>query len=97
MMSNLEETIGYQFNDNELLEQALSHSSYANESKETRASNERLEFLGDSVLSLVVSQYIEHFRKLPEGSLRKCCFFGMRKGTTPVRSANWARCAYATW
>lgn len=72
MMSNLEETIGYQFNDNELLEQALSHSSYANESKETRASNERLEFLGDSVLSLVVSQYIfEHFRKLPEGELTK--------------------------
>ncbi|NMA79441.1 MAG: ribonuclease III [Clostridiales bacterium] len=71
-MPNLEETIGYQFNDNKLLEQALSHSSYANESKETRSSNERLEFLGDSVLSLVVSQYIfEHFRKLPEGELTK--------------------------
>lgn len=71
-MPNLEETIGYQFNDKELLEQALSHSSYANESKETRFSNERLEFLGDSVLSLVVSQYIfEHFRKLPEGELTK--------------------------
>lgn len=71
-MPNLEETIGYQFNDKELLEQALSHSSYANESKETRSSNERLEFLGDSVLSLVVSQYIfEHFRKLPEGELTK--------------------------
>ena len=71
-MPNLEETIGYQFNDNKLLEQTLSHSSYANESKETRSSNERLEFLGDSVLSLVVSQYIfEHFRKLPEGELTK--------------------------
>lgn len=71
-MPNLEETIGYQFKDKELLKQALSHSSYANESKETRSSNERLEFLGDSVLSIVVSQYIfEHFRKFPEGELTK--------------------------
>lgn len=71
-MRNLEETIGYKFKDKNILEQALSHSSYANESKETRFSNERLEFLGDSVLSLIVSQYIfEHFRKLPEGELTK--------------------------
>ena len=49
----LEELIGYRFRDKKLLEQALSHSSYANERKHVSGSNERLEFLGDSVLSVV--------------------------------------------
>ena len=49
-----------------------SHSSYANEKRKGRNSNERLEFLGDSVLSIVVSQYLfEHFTHLPEGELTK--------------------------
>ena len=72
---NLEEFQGkirYYFNDKELLIEALSHSSYANEKRKGRNSNERLEFLGDSVLSIVVSQYLfEHLTHLPEGELTK--------------------------
>ncbi|MBP1535804.1 MAG: ribonuclease III [Ruminococcus sp.] len=72
---NLEEfqnKIGYHFHNDRLLFEALSHSSFANENKKQRRSNERLEFLGDSVLSIVVSDYIfEHFKHLPEGELTK--------------------------
>lgn len=72
--SNLEqfqEKIGYKFDDVGLLYEALSHSSFANE-KKGRHSNERLEFLGDSVLSIVVSNYIfHHEQKMPEGQLSK--------------------------
>lgn len=71
-MRQLEDAIHYHFQDPALLREALSHSSYANESKKGRHSNERLEFLGDSVLSLVVSQYLfEHYKHLPEGELTK--------------------------
>ena len=64
--------IGYTFKNDRLLYEALSHSSFANENKKQRKSNERLEFLGDSVLSIVVSDYIfEHFKHLPEGELTK--------------------------
>lgn len=67
-----ENALHYQFSKLGLLSEALSHSSYANENKKTRKSNERLEFLGDSVLSLVVAQYLfEHFKHLPEGELTK--------------------------
>ncbi|MDI6601424.1 MAG: ribonuclease III [Thermoanaerobacteraceae bacterium] len=59
----IEKTIRYKFKDKFLLRMALTHSSFANEQKEL-ASNERLEFLGDSVLSLVVTEYI--YRQLPE-------------------------------
>lgn len=71
-MNELEVKIGYEFHDKKLLEEALSHSSYANENKKLRVSNERLEFLGDSVLSIVVSQHLfEHFTRFPEGELTK--------------------------
>lgn len=61
----------YSFKNESLLYEALSHSSYANERK-GRRSNERLEFLGDSVLSIVVSNYIfHHEQKMPEGQLSK--------------------------
>lgn len=69
-MKNVELKIGYTFKDKSLLETALTHSSYANEAK--KQSNERLEFLGDSVLSIIVSDYL--FRRLPsvdEGRLSK--------------------------
>ncbi len=70
--SEFEEIIGYTFQNKELIHEALSHSSYANEKKKLRHSNERLEFLGDSVLSIVVSQYLfEHYPDLPEGELTK--------------------------
>ncbi len=71
-MKKLEEKIGYTFRNKKLLERALSHSSYANEMRLPEGSNERLEFLGDAVLSIVVSDYIfKHFSHLPEGELTK--------------------------
>lgn len=71
-MEELERILGYRFNDPELLCRALSHSSYANETKSVRESNERLEFLGDSVLSIIVAEYLfKNFSKLPEGELTK--------------------------
>ena len=52
-----EETIDYKFNNKEYILEALTHSSYSNENKRYNF-NERLEFLGDSVLSIVVSDYL---------------------------------------
>ncbi len=70
-LEQFEEKIGYKFKNKELLYEALSHSSFANEKKDKK-SNERLEFLGDSVLSIVVSNYIfHHEQKMPEGDLSK--------------------------
>lgn len=70
--SEFEQKIGYTFKDKELIHEALSHSSYANEVRHGRNSNERLEFLGDSVLSIVVSVHLfTHFKHLPEGELTK--------------------------
>ncbi len=67
----LQQKIGYSFKNEKLLLEALSHSSYANENKNMKC-NERLEFLGDSVLSIVVSDYIfKHFSHIPEGELSK--------------------------
>lgn len=71
-MNKLMEKIGYQYKNPELLEDALLHSSYANEGKHPRQSNERLEFLGDSVLSIVVSEYLyNNHPEMPEGELTK--------------------------
>ena len=70
--SEFEKKIGYTFKNKDLLHEALSHSSYANEYRHGRNSNERLEFLGDSVLSIVVSEHLfTHFKHLPEGELTK--------------------------
>ncbi len=70
-MDGLEERIHYHFKNKQLLHEALSHSSYANEGKKKR-SNERLEFLGDSVLSIIVAQHLfTHYTHLPEGELTK--------------------------
>ena len=71
-LKSFEEEIGYTFKNKDLLYEALSHSSYANEYKKGRHSNERLEFLGDSVLSIVISEHLfNHFKHLPEGDLTK--------------------------
>ncbi len=69
----LEDKIGYHFKNKELLTTALTHSSYANERKSQHIRyNERLEFLGDAVLSIVVSDYIfKNCPELPEGELTK--------------------------
>lgn len=69
--NELEKIIGYHFKNQELLTEALCHSSYANE-KRTLNCNERLEFLGDSVLSIVVSNHLfRNCTNLPEGELTK--------------------------
>ncbi len=71
-MKEFQQIIDYTFKNEKLLYEALSHSSFANENKKQRKSNERLEFLGDSVLSIVVSDYLfENFKHLPEGELTK--------------------------
>ncbi|GAB4072450.1 ribonuclease III [Barrientosiimonas marina] len=69
----LEKQLGITFNDQELLRQAFTHSSYVNEHrKEAISDNERLEFLGDAVLELGVSQYLYRQKdQLPEGDLTK--------------------------
>ncbi len=67
----LEEILRVNFQDKKLLNQALIHRSYLNENqKMDLGSNERLEFLGDTVLSLTVSNFLYHkFKELPEGDL----------------------------
>ena len=72
-MKELQRTMGYQFRDEALLEQALTHSSYANEHGCNRMTcNERLEFLGDAVLELASSEYLyRHFPDQPEGEMTK--------------------------
>lgn len=69
---DFEEILGYKFKNKELLFNALTHSSYANEIHSRYGSNERLEFLGDSVLSIIVSEYLYvNYKNLPEGELTK--------------------------
>ena len=71
-MESLEKNIGYSFKDKSLLKLALTHSSYANEMGDASRCNERLEFLGDSVLSLIVSEYIYNkYPNMPEGELTR--------------------------
>ncbi len=71
-MISLENKLGYKFKNISLLKNALTHSSYANEVRNGFSSNERLEFLGDSVLSIIVSDYIfNKFPKMPEGELTR--------------------------
>ena len=71
----LQERIGYRFGEIRYLERAVTHSSYSNETGARNhhlLCNERLEFLGDSVLSLVVSNYLyTHFSEYPEGTLTR--------------------------
>ncbi len=72
-LKEFQEIIGYKFKNESLLKVALTHSSYAHENKGKNTEyNERLEFLGDSVLGLIVSRYIyENYPQLPEGRLTK--------------------------
>jgi ribonuclease III len=70
-IDELEEKIGYKFRNKNLIRQALTHSSYANERKLPGGSNERLEFLGDSVLSIVVSDFLYKNLNVAEGELTK--------------------------
>ncbi len=71
-MKTLEEKLDYTFQDSSLLENALTHSSCANESRGTLSSNERLEFLGDSILGMVVADHLyRNHPDLPEGELTR--------------------------
>ena len=83
-LKSFEKKIGYTYNNLSILVEALTHSSYANEvnasgKREKKLPyNERMEFLGDSILSLIVSDHL--FRKypdIPDECLRlyKCCLF----------------------
>ncbi len=73
MIKDLENAIGYRFHDIQLLLNALTHSSYANERwHNSLLSNERLEFLGDSVLGMLVAEYLyRNFPDRPEGELTR--------------------------
>lgn len=72
MTTSLEEKLEYTFRDPALLENALTHSSCANESRGRLQSNERLEFLGDSILGMVVADYLyRNHPDLPEGELTR--------------------------
>ena len=69
-LEELEKSIGYTFKDKELLKKALRHTSYANERK--LESNEKLEFLGDSILEFLSSKYIyKNYIDLREGEMTK--------------------------
>jgi len=71
-LNNLERTIGYTFTDRPLLLQALTHKSFSNEQAEFVPHNERLEFLGDAVLELAVSDWVfNHYPDIPEGGLTR--------------------------
>lgn len=72
-LHELEGRIGYRFTDRQLLTQAMTHSSYANEHRLNKLEcNERLEFLGDSVLEVVSSDFLYHkYPERPEGDLTK--------------------------
>ena len=73
MIKDLETALGYRFRNIQLLQNALTHSSYANERwHNSLLSNERLEFLGDSVLGMLVAEYLYHnFPDRPEGELTR--------------------------
>lgn len=87
MYTQLQAGLGYIFRDEKLLENALSHSSYANERRDGRSSNERLEFLGDSILGFVVADYLYGlYPDKPEGDLT-------RIRADLVCERNLARCA----
>ena len=68
---DLEKRIGYHFREKQYLQTAVTHSSYANEMKDPTPYNERQEFLGDAVLSIVVSDYLFKNSSLAEGDLTK--------------------------
>ncbi|NLJ40971.1 MAG: ribonuclease III [Clostridiales bacterium] len=68
----LEKKIGYKFEEPRLLKNALTHSSYANESRGDIPDNERLEFLGDSVLGMIIASYLYNmFKEYKEGNLTR--------------------------
>lgn len=87
MYTQLQQGLGYIFRDKKLLENALTHSSFANERRDGRQDNERLEFLGDSILGFVVAGFLYRlYPDKPEGDLT-------RIRADLVCERNLARCA----
>ena len=71
-IEEFEKKIGYTFKNKELIDVAFTHSSYTNEVRGNKMSNERLEFLGDSILDMIVSEILfKHYHSKPEGWLTK--------------------------
>ena len=71
-IEEFEKSIGYSFNDKALIDVAFTHSSFTNEARVKTKSNERLEFLGDTVLDMVVSEYLfKSYKEKPEGWLTR--------------------------
>ncbi len=72
-LASLENDLGYQFKETDLLREALQHSSYVNEQKDPDLrDNERFEFLGDAVLDLVITHILmNHFPETREGDLSR--------------------------
>lgn len=71
-LNEFQKNIGYYFKNLEYLDIAFTHSSYSNENFDSKVHNERLEFLGDSVVNLIVTDLIfDNFKHLPEGDLTK--------------------------
>ncbi len=71
-MNTLEKKINYEFKNRKYLNEALTHSSFANERQNGYKSNERMEFLGDAVLSIISARYLfEKYPDMPEGELSK--------------------------
>lgn len=73
LLDNMQRTINYHYKSTGLLEEALTHSSYANEHRNSGVrDNERLEFLGDAILDLIISEYLfKKYQDMPEGDLSK--------------------------
>jgi len=71
-MHTIEAQLKYKFRDRSLLQTALTHSSYANENRGSAVCNERLEFLGDSILGLVVADFLyRRYADMPEGQMTR--------------------------
>ena len=69
-LNKLEKILGLEFRNKDLLQVSLTHRSYINENPNAGENNERMEFLGDAVLELVITEYLyEKFREKPEGEL----------------------------
>ena len=97
-MVALEQKLNYTFRNRALLENALRHSSYANESRDPAiTSNDRLEFLGDSVLGFVTAKFLyTHYPEMPEGSMTKLraelvCEHALHKVAQDLELGNYIR------
>ena len=96
-LAELQQSLGVSFNQPALLSQALTHSSFANENPDAAISNERLEFLGDAVLGLIVAENLyRDFTELTEGQMTKIRSYLVKQETLAqvAKSLNLGACLY---